>query len=106
MKRPTLAITIHVEKYPAIVMINKFVRIFTLFTIINFLFSFFIYSWATNQDIGDLPSNPVDRFTSILFMNISTFTLTGSSKPVKSKRAQILMSIYMLVVFAALISFT
>jgi hypothetical protein len=87
-------------------MINKFFRILTVFIIINLLFSVFLYSWATNQDIGDLPSKPVDRFTSILFMNISTFTLTGASNKVKSKRIQILMSIYMLVVFAALISFT
>lgn len=37
-------------------------------------------------------------------MNISTFTLTGASKPIKSKRAQILMSLYMLIVFATVVS--
>jgi hypothetical protein len=87
-------------------MLRKFFRILSVFIIINIIFSGFLYSWATNQDIDNLPSKPIDRFTSILFMNISTFTLTGASHPVKSKRTQILMSLYMLIVFAALISFT
>lgn len=83
---------------------NRFSRIFTVFILLNIFFSLFVYSWATNEDIGELPSKPLDRFSSIFYMNISTFTLTGSSKPIKSKRAQILMSMYMLIVFSALVS--
>lgn len=83
---------------------NRVFRIFTGFILLNILFSLFVYSWATNEDIGELPSKPLDRFTNIFHMNISTFTLTGSSKPIKSKKAQILMSLYMLIVFATLVS--
>ena len=82
---------------------NAFAKLFSTFIAINLAFLLFIYSWATNQDIVGLPSKPVDRFTEIFFMNISIFTLTGSAKTIKSKRVQILMSLYMLFVFTALI---
>ena len=82
---------------------KTFAKLFSTFIAINIVFSLFIYSWATDRDIVGLSSKPVDRFTEIFFMNISIFTLTGSTKTIKSKRVQILMSLYMLFVFTALI---
>ena len=82
---------------------KTFAKLFSTFIAFNIVFSLFIYSWATNQDIVGLSSKPVDRFTEIFFMNISIFTLTGSGKTIKSKRAQILLSLYMLLVFTAII---
>lgn len=83
---------------------NRIFRILMGFILLNILFSLFVYSWARDEDIGELPSKPLDRFSTIFHMNISTFTLTGSNKPIKSKRAQILMSLYMLIVFATVVS--
>ena len=73
---------------------KTFSKLFSTFIAINLAFSLFIYSWATDRDIVGLSSKPVDRFTEIFFMNISIFTLTGSTKTIKSKRVQILMSLY------------
>lgn len=82
---------------------KTFAKLLSTFIAFNIVFSLFIYSWATSQDIEGLSSKPVDRFTEIFFMNISIFTLTGSGKNIKSKRAQILLSLYMLLVFTAVI---
>ena len=82
---------------------KTFAKLLSTFIAVNIMFSLFIYSWATDKDIEGLPSKPVDRFTEIFYMNISIFTLAGSGKTIKSKRVQILLSLYMLFVFTALI---
>jgi hypothetical protein len=78
-------------------------HLFSTFFAFNIVFSFFIFSWATDEDIEGLSLKPLDRFSEIFLMNISTFTLAGCTHRLKSKKIQFIMSLYMLFIFSALI---
>jgi len=82
---------------------KTFGHLFATFIAFNLVFSLFIFSWATGEDIEGLSLKPVDRFSEIFLMTISSFTLAGSTHRLKSKKIQFLMSLYMLFIFSALI---
>lgn len=82
---------------------NTFAKLFLYFIAFNVAFALFIFSWATDEDIEGLSLKPIDKFSEIFLMTISTFTLAGSTHRLKSKKIQYLMSLYMLFVFSALI---
>jgi hypothetical protein len=92
--------------------INEFIRVFSVIVIVNILFSLFVLSWATDDDINGLPpllnknNNKSDRLISLFYFGISTFTTTGYGDVyAKSSRMKILMSLYMILVVSASASF-
>ena len=96
--------------------INEFIRVFSVIVIVNILFSLFVLSWATDDDINGLPPllnrnsnkyyNISDRLISLFYYGISTFTTTGYGDVyAKSSRMKILMSLYMILVVSASASF-
>jgi len=100
--------------------INEFIRVFSVIVIVNILFSIFVLSWATDDDINGLPPllnkngkndsnkyyNISDRLIALFYFGISTFTTTGYGDVyAKSSRMKILMSLYMILVVSASASF-
>ena len=99
--------------------INEFIRVFSVIVIVNILFSIFVLSWATDDDINGLPpllnkndkynkndNNKSDRLIALFYFGISTFTTTGYGDVyAKSSRMKILMSLYMILVVSASASF-
>ena len=93
--------------------INEFIRVFSVIVIVNILFSIFVLSWATDDDINGLPpllnkngKNKSDRLIALFYYGISTFTTTGYGDVyAKSSRMKILMSLYMIIVVSASASF-
>ena len=92
--------------------IKEFIRVFSVIVIVNILFSIFVLSWATDDDINGLPpllnknNNKSDRLISLFYFGISTFTTTGYGDVyAKSSRMKILMSLYMILVVSASASF-
>ena len=97
--------------------INEFIRVFSVIVIVNILFSIFVLSWATDDDINGLPPlinkndksnkyNISDRLIALFYYGISTFTTTGYGDVyAKSSRMKILMSLYMILVVSASASF-
>jgi hypothetical protein len=97
--------------------INEFIRVFSVIVIVNILFSIFVLSWATDDDINGLPpllnkndknNNNIisDRLITLFYYGISTFTTTGYGDVyAKSSRMKILMSLYMILVVSASASF-
>ncbi len=68
--------------------------------LINLLFTAFLYSWVTDDDIVGLPSDAAGRFGSLFFFSISTFTSTGDGTvAAHSTRARMVLSTYMLGTF-------
>ena len=98
--------------------INEFIRVFSVIVIVNILFSLFVLTWATDDDINGLPPllnkndksnkyyNKSDRLIALFYYGISTFTTTGYGDVyAKSSRMKILMSLYMILVVSASASF-
>ena len=102
--------------------IKEFIRVFSVIVIVNILFSIFVLSWATDDDINGLPPllnkngkndknsntyyNISDRLIALFYYGIATFTTTGYGDVyAKSSRMKILMSLYMILVVSASASF-
>jgi len=83
---------------------------FCLIMIINYLVTSFVYSWATDDDITGLPSKDSskmfdDRFISLFYFNIITFTTVGYGDMLpKSNRAKLFISVYVALVAAGLLT--
>lgn len=59
-------------------------------------FAAFLSTWVTDDDISGLPKGGVDRFMTLLYFSVTTFTSTGYGDIApKSKRARLVMSAYM-----------
>ena len=75
-----------------------------LFLIMNLVFSLFLYTWVTDNDISNLPKNKRERFMAILYFTITTSTSTGYGDIVpKSVRARIASSMLQVFMFAMII---
>jgi hypothetical protein len=60
---------------------------------INFAVAAFLYSWATDDDISNLPKDPKERFWALVYFTVTTSTSTGYGDIVpKSIRARMLSS--------------
>jgi hypothetical protein len=74
--------------------------------IFNLLFTVILYSWATENDLHNLPKSNYDRFMSIFYFLITTFTTTGYGDIyAKSMRMKLFISCYMIIVFSLSSSF-
>jgi hypothetical protein len=73
---------------------------------VNVLLSLFLFLWATDDDINGLPNNNIDRFISLFYYSITTFTTTGFGDVyAKSNRMKLLSSLYMILIFSVTGSF-
>lgn len=73
-----------------------FVKLLALYLTIMIAFAAFLNTWVTDDDISGLPKDGVDRFTSLMYFSVTTFTSTGyGDMAPKSKRARLVMSAYM-----------
>ena len=73
---------------------------------VNILLSLFLFLWVTDDDINGLPKNNIDRFISLFYYSITTFTTTGFGDVyAKSNRMKLLSSLYMILIFSVTGSF-
>jgi hypothetical protein len=72
---------------------------------INIIITIFLFSWATDDDLNNIPKEPLDRFISLFYYSMTTFTTTGYGDIyAKSNRMKIVISLYMIFVFAITVS--
>lgn len=68
---------------------------------VNLLLSLFLFLWATDKDINGLPKPNLDRFITLFYYSITTFTTTGFGDVyAKSNRMKLLTSLYMVFIFS------
>lgn len=88
---------------------REILTIFTGSLLINIVFAIFLYSWVTDKDIENLPKEPLDRFLTLFFVAITSFTTIGFGEygnvRVQSRRLKIIITIYILLVFSGAASF-
>ena len=79
---------------------------FSYIVILNVFLSLLLVFWVTDDDLNNLPESWGDRFISILYYLITTFTTTGYGDIyAKSSRMKLLISVYMIIVCAFTVSF-
>ena len=62
----------------------------------NIAYTAFLYAWVTDDDIPNLPKDPVQRFLTLLYFTITTSTGTGYGDfTAKSLRARMSMAAFM-----------
>ncbi len=75
--------------------------------IYNVLFTLFLMTWITEEDIPGLPFYLVDKFLYLLYFNITTFTSTGYGDITpKTTRSRMIMSLYMMIIFIFVIYYS
>ena len=72
----------------------------------NVVFTLILFPWVTEDDLHNLPQSPVDRFVSLFYYGITTFSTTGYGDIyAKSNRMKVIISLYMIFVFSITASF-
>ena len=78
----------------------------TNIVIINVILTIILIVWVTDDDLANLPSSRGDRFVSIFYYLITTFTTTGYGDIyAKSLRMKCVISLYMIIIFSLTVSF-
>jgi len=73
---------------------------------INLFFTIILFTWATDDDLNNIPKAWGERFVSIFYYLITTFTTTGYGDIyAKSVRMKLFISAYMIIVFSLTVSF-
>jgi hypothetical protein len=81
-------------------------RVFIITMLINIVFALFLLTWANDDDIIGLPKQTINRYISLFYFSITTFTTTGFGDiSAKSDRMKIVLSIFMISMFAGIVSF-
>jgi hypothetical protein len=71
-------------------MLKSVAQLVVLLLVVNVIFTAFLYSWVTDEDITNLPKKPSERFMALLYYNVTTSTSTGYGDIVpKSTRARV-----------------
>jgi len=86
--------------------LEEVLKVFGVALLVNFLFALFLFPWVTNEDISNLPNNGFDRFLTLFYFGIASFTTTGYGDVVaKSRRLKILIILYILLAVSGAASF-
>lgn len=80
------------------------IKLVAILLAINFAVAAFLYSWATDDDISNLPKDPKERFAALLYFTVTTSTSTGYGDIVpKSVRARMLSSVLQIIMLVLVV---
>ena len=89
-----------------LITLNEITKGIVFILSLNIIFTVFLYTWVTNDDLDNIPTNPLDRIISLFYFSITTFTTTGYGDIyAKSNRMKLIISFYMIFIFAITASF-
>ena len=88
---------------------KEVLTVFTVSLLLNLLFASFLYTWVTENDIENLPKEPLDRFLTLFFIAITSFTTIGFGEygnvMIKSKKIKLIITFYILLAISGVASF-
>jgi hypothetical protein len=88
---------------------DEIVKVFTVTLLVNIVFALFLYLWVTNEDIENLPNEPVDRAWTLFFLAVTSFTTIGFGEfggiRLKSRRLKIVITFFILLAISGAVSF-
>ncbi len=84
-------------------------KVFTATLLYNVAFAMFLYPWVTDDDIENLPKDPVDRAWTLFFFSVTSCTTIGfgefGSIRLKSRRLKIVVTLFILLAISGAASF-
>jgi hypothetical protein len=87
---------------------QEFILLISAALIINFLFTLFLMTWVTDNDIKGLPEKEEglwSRFIALFYYSITCFSTTGYGDILAvSNRARLAVGLYLIAVFSGLVS--
>lgn len=85
-------------------MLQSVTQLIITLLIMNVVFSAFLYSWVTDEDITNLPKKPKERFMALFYYTVTTSTSTGYGDIVpKSTRARAASIAVQIVMFSLVV---
>ena len=88
---------------------KEVMTVFTAALLINIAFAAFLFAWVTDEDIEHLPQDSWNRFLTLFFFAVTSFTTIGfgeyGSVRVKSLRIKMIITIYILLAISGAASF-
>jgi hypothetical protein len=88
---------------------DEILKVFATVFLVNILFAAFLHLWVTGDDIENLPTDPVDRWFTLFFFSLTTFTSIGFGEygtvHVKSRRLKIVLTLYIVLAISGATSF-
>jgi predicted MFS family arabinose efflux permease len=86
--------------------LEEVIKVLTTVLVVNTLFALLLFPWVTDEDISNLPKEPFDRFLTLFYFGVATFTTVGFGDVVaKSRRLKIIISLYILLAISGATSF-
>jgi hypothetical protein len=88
---------------------EEIVKVFTATLLYNIVFALFLYVWVTDEDIENLPNDPLEKAWTVFFLAITTFATIGfgefGSVRVRSKRGKLVITFFILLAISGAASF-
>lgn len=88
---------------------EEILKVFTTIVLANLLFALVLYPWVTEDDMENLPTDPVDRWLTLFFVGVTSFATIGfgefGSVRVKSRRLKIGIILYIILAISGAVSF-
>ena len=85
-------------------MVKSVAQLLVILLVVNVIFSAFLYSWVTDEDITNLPKKPSERFMALFYYTVTTSTSTGYGDIVpKSTRARVASMAVQLIMFSLVV---
>lgn len=86
--------------------LSEILKVITIALLANLIFAAVLYFWVTEEDLSDLPKDPVDKFLTLFTFGLATFTTSGFvNTNAKSRRLKIISAMYVILVISGALSY-
>ena len=84
----------------------NFLKIVAYIVVFNTVFTLALFGWVKDSDFHGLPKATLDRFVSLFYFGIASFTTTGYGDIYAvSMRLKLLMAFYMVIAMSLSVSY-
>jgi len=88
---------------------EEVLKVFTTTLFYNLIFAIFLYSWVTDDDVENLPKEPIEKLLTLFFLAITSFATIGfgqfGNTRVISIRGKIVITLFILLALSGIASF-
>ena len=85
---------------------SEIYKVIMIAVLLNLAFAGLLFFWVTEDDISELPSDPLDKFLTLFTFGLATFTTSGFvNTNAKSRRLKILSALYVILVISGFLGY-